>query len=368
MVLKGTYGTAVVYSDSVDQGAIDQIKTLLEQPMTKGANVRIMPDVHAGAGCVIGYTARVTDTIVPNLIGVDIGCGVLAIRLHEHEKITDLQALDSIARTQVPLGFSIHRKAIYEKELSRVKETCRATKQDYERVMRSIGTLGGGNHFIELALDDEENQWLIVHSGSRNFGLKVAQFYQTMATKLHPEAPKSLAWLEGDALNLYLRDMKVAQNYAQLNRKVIVNSILQAVIGTHYENDSHLKVESIHNYIDFNDNIIRKGAISAALDEPVIIPFNMRDGSILGYGKGNKAWNFSAPHGAGRLMSRTQAKNKLSLSQFKAEMAGVYSTSVNKSTLDEAPMAYKNAQEIIGYLEPTVEVGSMLKPIWNLKG
>lgn len=374
MIIQGKYGEAIVYTDDVEQEAIDQIVTLMNQPMAKGAHVRIMPDVHAGAGCVIGYTAKLTDKVVPNLIGVDIGCGVLAVRLHRPIDNTALPLLDMTVRAHVPLGFNIHKKTVYEdikmneREQDDIVNICRKTKQDESAVMRSLGTLGGGNHFIELASDSTEQQWLVIHSGSRNFGFQVANYYQKIAHALHPEAPKALAWLEGKEKEAYLQAMRIAQRYAQINRLTIASIILRRFFGGPSDLSEYEHIESVHNYIAIEEGIIRKGAIAAKRGSRLIIALNMRDGSIIGIGKGNPEWNYSAPHGAGRALSRSSAKKQLSLAEFKKQMEGIYSTSIHPSTLDEAPMAYKKSYEIIKCVEPVVEIETVLHPLWNLKG
>lgn len=374
MIIQGKYGEAIVYTDDVEQEAIEQIVTLMNQPMAKGAHVRIMPDVHAGAGCVIGYTAKLTDMVVPNLIGVDIGCGVLAVRLHRPIDNTALPLLDMTVRAHVPLGFNIHKKALYEdikmneREWDDIVSICKKTKQDESAVMRSIGTLGGGNHFIELAADSTEQQWLVIHSGSRNFGFQVANYYQKIAHTLHPEAPKALAWLEGKEKEAYLQAMRIAQRYAQINRLTIASIILRRFFGGPSDLSEYEHIESVHNYIAIEEGIIRKGAIAAKRGSRLIIALNMRDGSIIGIGKGNAEWNDSAPHGAGRALSRSGAKKQLSLAEFEKQMEGIYSTSIHASTLDEAPMAYKKSHEIITCVEPTVEIETLLHPLWNLKG
>lgn len=402
MEIKGLYDTAIVYTDNIEQQAIHQIKTLMDQPMSLYSHTRIMPDVHAGAGCVIGYTAKLTDKIVPNLIGVDIGCGVLAVNLPiSYERIKDnLEALDLFVRNEIPSGREINKcqqSFLSSKFTSKVKEVCANTGQDFNYVINSLGSLGGGNHFIEIDKNETDDCWLLVHSGSRNFGLKIANFHQRKAKERNFKEERSqliaelksqytgeelgkkiaeikikkpetgLEFLEGSDLEDYAFDMTVAQEFASINRKMIALKILRFFNLDFYPAEGNLSIESVHNYIDFDQEIIRKGAIDASKGEKVVIPLNMRDGVILGIGKGNEDWNFSAPHGSGRTMSRTEARKTLSLTKFQEEMDRVYSTSVSEQTIDEAPEAYKPSEEIIKYLEPTVEVKERLYPIWNFK-
>lgn len=382
--IKGKYENAIVYNDNADSKALSQVRELLNQPMAHGSNVRVMPDIHAGTGCVIGYTAKLTDKVVPNLIGVDIGCGVLAVKMKDKVNLAEFN--NHIKKT-IPVGRNTHTsytKMLTIKQAIDIKLSCQNTRQDYDYVRKSIGTLGGGNHFLEIDEDINGDWWFLIHSGSRNFGLKIANFFQKLAQKcdykkemietiktkysgsdiekhinLIPKRQKGLEWLEGNDLEWYLDHMQIAQEYAQTNRKTI------AELALGYENES---IESVHNYIDLDSRIIRKGAISAKCNEKVLIPLNMRDGVLIGIGKGNDNWNFSAPHGAGRLMSRSDAKKRLSIEEFREQMSGIYSTCINESTLDEAPMAYKDALEIKQYIEPTVDIVDHMKPIWNYKG
>ncbi len=390
MEIKGKYVTAIVYNDYVEQTAMSQIINLLNQPMSEGSRIRIMPDVHAGAGCVIGYTAKLTDKIVPNLIGVDIGCGVTAIKIQNK---VDLENFNKHISETIPVGRETHKEPMGNVDRNsnfseNLKSACDKTHQDYSYVRNSVGTLGGGNHFMEIDEDKDGNWWFIVHSGSRNFGYKIAKYFQKMAEKynyaseiaeikkrysgsdiekyikLIPKRQKGLEWLEGDDLQDYVRHVWFAQRYAKKNRDLIIALALGGNIHKGYES----YVESVHNYIDVKNGIIRKGAISAQKDECVIIPLNMRDGCLIGHGKGNDNWNCSAPHGAGRTMSRSQAKKTLSLEQFKKTMIGVFSTCISESTLDEAPMAYKDGSDIVKYIEPTIAITECMKPVWNYKG
>jgi tRNA-splicing ligase RtcB (3'-phosphate/5'-hydroxy nucleic acid ligase) len=394
--LVGTNGKAIVYTNTIEPEAEQQIKKFLHSPAAKDAHVRIMPDVHAGAGCVIGFTAKLTDKVIPNLIGVDIGCGITAIRLKSNYSL-DLGSLDRFVRTHIPSGQNIHSIQKHSVSfLEEIKHTCNRTGQDLDYVMRSLGTLGGGNHFIEADRDEDGNFWILVHTGSRNFGLKVAKYHQKIAKKtLDSDYRKKkieelkkyysgfelgerirnipvsfiepgLEYLEGENLKNYLFDMKVAQVYAHHNREAILEEILN-FLGLKEIGGVEEIIESVHNYIDTSQDLIRKGAIEATKRKKLIIPLNMRDGAIIGIGKGNPDWNYSAPHGSGRVMSRTKAKKDLDLSEFKKTMEGIYSTSVNVFTLDESPMAYKSSEEIISYLEPTVEIKRYLRPVWNFK-
>jgi len=418
MELKGKYGTATVFTDEIESSAISQIIQLLNQPMSKDAHVRVMPDVHAGAGCVIGYTAYRTDEIVPNLIGVDIGCSVTAWRLGKRSIVGEkFDKLDEFIRKNIPSSRNIHDR-IFDytknstlafsfplKSKENIIEVSKRTNQDPDYVLRSLGTLGGGNHFIEIDKDDNDELWLVIHSGSRNFGLKIAKYHQSIAEdsilgidedeyakriehikstkkgkgievaikKFRKEISKrgkvtGLESLSGENAQAYFKDMNTAQAYAKLNHRIMSYIILTGFYKMVYK-DVEI-IESVHNYINFEDNIVRKGAISAHKDERVIIPLNMADGVIVGYGKGNEDWNYSAPHGAGRKMSRTKAKESISLKQFRATMKrkGVWSSTVNKYTLDEAPQAYKKTEHIIKYLKDTVDIEVHMKPIYNFKG
>lgn len=420
MELIGKYGSAIVYNEYVEQEAISQIIGLLSHPASENGHVRIMSDVHAGAGCVIGYTARLTSKIIPNLIGVDIGCGVSSWKIgHEHEVGHKFDKLDAHIRKHVPSGktireFSPDRDKIaailsglntYEDTFFKsLKAVSLSTHQDYEYVRNSLGTLGGGNHFIEIDKDDEGCLWLTIHSGSRNFGLKVATHHQGIAKAtvfdaffeeekakiigkykgqkdkhylieqelkgVHSRAPKvtaGLEYLEGDNAQSYVEDMKVAQLFAQVNRRLMGREIIE---GFYKLNPNKLEfVESVHNYINFEDGIVRKGAISAHAGEKVIIPLNMADGLIVGTGKGNEEWNNSAPHGAGRKMSRAKAKATIDLKDFQHVMqrAKVWSSCVGKDTLDESPQAYKKAEEILEAITPTVDVEVRMFPVYNFK-
>ncbi|HZJ83398.1 MAG TPA: RtcB family protein [Clostridia bacterium] len=370
--LEGKYGNAKVFIGEIEKTAEEQIVRLLNQDFIEGSKVRIMPDVHAGAGCVIGFTADLGDKVIPNLVGVDIGCGVIVVNLGKIE--INMEKLDKIIKQNIPSGYRTHRDRL--EEFPRLKELhCYRELNDTKRIERSIGTLGGGNHFIEINADNNDNKYLVIHSGSRNLGHQVAIYYQRLAVDMcsvkeeyaHLQAKydKDLCYLTGEYKDQYLHDMKICQEYATLNRDTMAKIILTQKFNKELKEFDYF--HTIHNYIDFADNIIRKGSISAYKDQKVLIPINMRDGSILAKGKGNPDWNYSAPHGAGRLMSRTQAKKDINLGEFRESMEGIYSTSVGKSTLDEAPMAYKSMDEIIDNVGDTIEIIDIIKPIYNFK-
>ncbi len=401
--INGKYANAVVYSDNMEEKAKSQIIELLNQEFVEGCKIRIMPDVHVGAGCVIGFTADLGDKVIPNIVGVDIGCGVLAVNLGKEN--LDLKMLDKIIYDYIPNGFGVHKTKV--SEFPKLKDLiCYSDLKNSLHIERSIGSLGGGNHFIEVNTDEIGNKYLVIHSGSRNLGKQVAEYYQKIAIKKHsveivnlknknevikelkaknqehliqselnkideqiksakPKFPEGLCYLTGVERDDYLHDMKICQEYAILNRNTIAHIILDKLFGTSLSEYEHF--HTVHNYINFEDNIIRKGSISAKNGEKVLIPINMRDGSLLCIGKGNEEWNSSAPHGAGRLMSRNKAKKNIDIDDFKQEMKGVYTTSISDETLDEAPMAYKKMEDITKYIGETVDVISVLKPIYNFK-
>ncbi len=389
-----------IFTDNIESQALNQVEVLASQPAFKDCKIRIMPDVHAGKGCVIGFTADLGDKLIPNIVGVDIGCGMLTVKLGDID--LNYGKLDKIIRKHIPSGRNVHdgRTVRFDK----LKDLhCYRELKNTKRIERSIGSLGGGNHFIEVGKDDDNNKYLVIHTGSRNLGKQVADYYQKLAIELMQgkgqvyerkeqiikeykesgkkdqiqkaikklnrefrpkklDIPKDLCYLTGRYREEYLHDMKICQEYADFNRETIMNLILD-----NYGLTSLGHFTTIHNYIDHETNIVRKGAISAKKDEIVLIPINMRDGCIIGRGLGNDDWNQSAPHGAGRLMSRTQAKKTLNLNDFHTEMDGIYTTSVNSSTLDEAPMAYKPIEEILDNIGDTVEVIKIIKPVYNFK-
>ena len=355
--LNGKYASAKIFTDLVDGASISQVQTLLGQKFVEGSQVRMMPDIHAGAGCTIGTTMTITSAVCPNLVGVDIGCGMLVIPLAEKE--IDLPMLDDVIRKYIPSGFSKRDKAHVFAFITRLNELRCKKHVNIPLAEISIGTLGGGNHFIEVDRDDEDNLYLVIHTGSRHLGLEVANYYQNLA------GGGELDYLSGSDFDDYIHDMKIVQEFAQFNRDAIADEILDhANIACTYG-----EFESIHNYIDTDNMILRKGSVSAKAGEKLLIPINMRDGSLICIGKGNPDWNYSAPHGAGRLMSRSAAKKRVSMTEYKKTMkeAGVYTTSVNKSTLDESPMAYKPMEEIINNIKDTVEIIDIIKPIYNFK-
>jgi tRNA-splicing ligase RtcB len=358
----GKYNTARVFTNEVDEASAAQIIELCNQEFTKGSRIRMMPDVHAGVGCTVGTTMTITDKVVPNLVGVDIGCGMETILLSETR--IDLSKLDELIYRRIPAGFSIRDKPHrYLEEIDLDQLYC-YKHVNVRRAELSLGTLGGGNHFIEVERDDDGRLYLVIHSGSRHLGYEVARYYQQQGYKQckHLGIPKSLAYVSGDLFRQYIHDMRIIQKFAVLNRKAIVDEILNG-LGLHTE----YSFTTIHNYIDTESMILRKGAVSAKSGERLLIPINMRDGSLICIGKGNEDWNYSAPHGAGRIMSRTQAKQSINLSDFKKQMEGIYTTSVSKRTLDEAPMAYKPMEDIIKNIRDTVEIEKIIRPVYNFK-
>lgn len=350
-----------IFTDNIEEEAIKQIDLLLEQEPFKNCKVRIMPDVHSGKGCVIGFTADLGDKVIPNIVGVDIGCGMLCVELGKVD--LDLAKMDKMINKVIPAGRNIRERKLTDFE--KINDLyCLRELRDIKKFNKSIGTLGGGNHFIEIDKDEEGNKYLVIHTGSRNLGKQVADYYQGLAIELCKEKlPRDLCYLEGKYREMYLHDMKICQEYASLNRLYIAKEILI----NYFENCDFHSFETIHNYISFEDNIVRKGAISAKEGEKVLIPINMRDGSIIAIGKGNKDWNQSAPHGAGRIMSRKKAKETFKLEDFRESMKDVYTTSVVKETIDEAPFVYKPMQEILDNIKDTVEVERIIKPIYNFK-
>lgn len=392
--LNGKYATARIFTDNIENEAISQIYELCNQEFVEGCKVRIMPDVHAGKGCTIGTTMEIKDKVVPNLVGVDISCGVLCIKLKEKE--IDFKKLDDIIRKYIPSGMNVREKAIDSSEIRKIglqKLKC-INNINMDRAEKSLGTLGNGNHYLEIDVDEEKNLYLVIHSGSRYLGKQVAEYYQkiaindlanntkekiTLIQKLKnegrekeiecalkifdkPKIPSYLAYLEGTHLKNYLHDVGIIQEYANKNRKIMANEIITRM-GLSIEEE----FTTCHNYIDLDNMILRKGAISAQKGEKLIIPINMRDGSIIGVGKGNPDWNYSAPHGAGRIMSRSKAKELVSLEEFKKSMSDVWTTSVCQSTIDESPMVYKPIEEIVENIKDTVIIERIIKPVYNFK-
>lgn len=396
--IEGTHGTAACYATNIEDACVEQIRTMLGMPFAEGANTAIMPDAHFGIGCTIGTTMRVTDAVVPNLVGVDIGCGMLTADLGY--KPIDLPTFDEACH-KIPSGARVWDGCKEQFDFEELR--CYRELRDVKRLKRSLGTLGGGNHFIEIDVASDGMQRLVIHSGSRNLGLQVANYYQGLAVDLHsgkegfferkrelidayksagrrdeiqaalkelaaqykdaePDVPADLCWLYGSYMDDYLHDVDVCQRFAARNRVRMLVEIL-ARTGLDASSEFH----TVHNYIDVGEMILRKGAIAAHAGETVLIPLNMRDGSIIAKGRGNEAWNNSAPHGAGRVMSRREARETLNLREYRTAMEGVYSTSVNERTIDEAPDAYKPIEDIIGPIADAVDIIDVMRPIYNFK-
>lgn len=411
--LKGKYNIAKVFTDVIEDETIKQIITLLNQSFVKDCKIRIMPDCHSGSGCVIGFTANLGDKVIPNLVGVDIGCGVLTIPLGKVD--IDYKKFDNVLRNNIAYGLNVNskqKKLFDELEDMYCYET--VVKYQRDRILKAIGSLGGGNHFCEIDEDLDGNKYLMIHSGSRHLGLDVCKYYQNkterddisndiniLINKLKDSGneseiqnvidnykksidkiPKNLLYLMGEDKNAYLHDMRICQKYAALNRFTIAEELIKNYFSdcqVQFSSGGKLKIkqkgkyniktewfDTIHNYIG-DDNIIRKGAVSAYKDQLLVIPINMRDGVLICKGKGNEEWNCSAPHGAGRIMSRSKAKEILELSDYANEMSGIYSTCINESTIDEAPMAYKSIDDIINNISDTVEIIKIIKPVYNFK-
>ena len=396
VTIQGLYNTAICYTPDLEEAARKQIQAVCDQPEFAGCKIRIMPDVHAGMGCTIGTTMTIQDKIVPGMVGVDIGCGMETVELAEHE--IDFAKLDALIRKEIPYGREVRDDLhALNDEIDLAQLRC-ADQVNLNRAMRSIGSLGGGNHFIEVDRAEDGRLFLVVHSGSRHLGTEVANFYQgegrralwggahyqiqTTIDQLKAEGrfleiektikalkkehklniPKELAYVEGKLFEDYIHDMKLTQQFAMLNRKAMVDVIVTGMGFTPVE-----AFTTIHNYIDTDAMILRKGSVSAQAGEKLLIPINMRDGSLICIGKGNKDWNCSAPHGAGRLMSRKAAFSALSMEEFKKEMEGIYTTCVLPDTLDESPMAYKSMDEIVAQIGPTAEIVERIQPIYNFK-
>lgn len=406
MILKGKYNLATVHTDNIDNATISQIIELCNQESMKDSKIEIMPDCHAGKGCVVGTTMTISDKVVPNLVGVDIGCGLASIKIDD---TLDLERLDTVIREYIPYGFNAHKESKEKllREVFGIDLKALRCKVNVDRAFNSVMTLGGGNHFIEVDKNEKGESYLVVHTGSRILGKTVAEYYQKKAIEyctekyinkksdiireLKEQGKESLiqetlkaqggitkpsddlCYLEGSLLEDYLFDMDIAQRYAAANRVSILAEILYRYYSKDGNFNSYCKairlgvLECIHNYIDIESKILRKGAISAKKGEMVLIPINMRDGIILAKGKGDSEWNCSAPHGAGRVLSRSKAKDFISLEDFEESMKGVFTTCVGQSTLDEAPQAYKPIEEIIEYIQETVEIIEVIKPIYNFK-
>ena len=396
--IKGKYATAVCYAKVIEDEAIEQIKRMCDYELTEGSEIRIMPDVHAGKGCTIGTTMTIAGKACPNVVGVDIGCGMYTVKLKNTE--LDFEKIDEACHF-IPSGMNVWEGRMERFDLSDLK--CYRSLRDTKRLERSLGTLGGGNHFIEVDQASDGTYYLVIHSGSRNLGKQVAEIYQQIAIDLHSGkeqyyidreriieeykaagrrkeiegelkklkkeyednallTPADICWLYGKFLDDYLHDVKICQAFAKRSRERMAEIILERT-GMEAVESFH----TIHNYIDTDEMILRKGAIAAHEGEKVLIPINMRDGSVIAVGRGCKDWNYSAPHGAGRIMSRTKAKDSLSMDEYKETMKGIYTTSVNESTLDEAPMAYKSLEDIIDVIRDSVDIIEVMKPVFNFK-
>ncbi|MEZ3425976.1 MAG: RtcB family protein [Lachnospiraceae bacterium] len=394
--LRGKYNEAKIFTDVVDEASISQVLLLLNQEFVSGSKIRLMPDIHAGAGCTVGTTMTIADKIVPNLVGVDIGCGMETIKIKESN--IELQKLDKMIYEKIPSGFRVREKTHRYFDEINLEDLFCYKYIDPRRAEKSMGTLGGGNHFIEANKDTEGNIFIVIHSGSRHLGLEVANYYQeegyrslngsakkdienliadlkaqsregeiqksiaALKNTKRTNIPRQLAYISGELFEQYIHDMKIVQRYAARNRQAMMDEIIKGM-------KIHVTEQftTIHNYIDTKAMILRKGAVSAREGEKLLIPINMRDGSLICMGKGNDDWNQSAPHGAGRLMSRSVAKESFTVLEFKRQMDGIYTTSVNKDTLDECPMAYKGMDDIVNYIGDTVDVVQVIKPIYNFK-
>lgn len=364
--ITGKYNTAKLFNPTIDDASYGQIKRMMDRETFKESIFRFMPDVHYGKGSTVGTTITVDDKIVPNFIGVDIGCGVNVTELEITKKEASdkkfLKKFDRLVRRNVPLGFKRH-KNYQQASLVQHEDFLISDQLGKDIYYQSIGSLGGGNHFISLEATDSGKVYLLIHSGSRNIGHTVASFYQDLADEQNPADNKGEGHLEGPLFDDYLHDLKLAQKYALQNRHAMADNILQTTGLT-----QRGRFDSVHNYIDLDEMIARKGAISAKKGEKLVIPFNSRDGSVIAEGKGNQDWNYSAPHGAGRVMSRTQAKKRIPYPEYQRMMEDVYSTSVTKRTLDEAPTAYNKQKDIVDLSKDTIKILEYIRPIYNLKG
>lgn len=396
--IKGKINTAICYAKVIEDGAIEQIRRMCDYDLTEGSRVRIMPDVHAGKGCTIGTTMTVVDKACPNIVGVDIGCGMYTVKLAD--RTLDFEKIDEACH-YIPSGMNVWEGRMERFDLTDLR--CYRSLKNTRRLERSLGTLGGGNHFIEVDRASDGTFYLVIHSGSRNLGKQVAEIYQQTAIALHarkeeyfarrdeiirsykaegrkteiqtalkdleneyasrvPDVPEDLCWLYGSFLEDYLHDIEICQRFAKRSRERMAEIILERTKMRGEE-----AFHTIHNYIDTKEMILRKGAIAAHAGEKVLIPINMRDGSIIAAGKGNPEWNYSAPHGAGRIMSRSMAKRAVSMEEYKESMKGIYTTSVNESTIDEAPMVYKSLEDIIDVIEESVDIIDRIRPVYNFK-
>lgn len=389
----GKYNTAKIFTDLVDEKSIEQVKALLDQKFVAGSKIRMMPDIHAGAGCTIGTTMTVRDRVCPNLVGVDIGCGMLTVKLPAFSDI-NLEKLDQVIREYIPAGFNIREFEHLLIDRTRLGELNCYGNVNIDRAKRSLGTLGGGNHFIEVGRDDDGYLYLVVHTGSRHLGVEVAEYYQDWGYEsmrqdyknqreylidrlkaedrekdiskeladLKFDIPKDLCPIGGKLFESYIHDMQIVQEYAKWNRISIATEIMARM-----DWDAIDDFETVHNYIDTDDMILRKGAVSAKDGELLLIPINMRDGSLICRGKGNPDWNYSAPHGAGRLYGRMDAKRRFSVEEYRESMNGIFTTSVGDDTLDECPMAYKPMEAIVDNIGDAVDILKVIKPVYNFK-
>ena len=393
-LIKGKYNEAKIFADNIEPELIQQVEKILNNEISKNQKIRIMPDCHVGNGICIGFTTTITDKIVPFFVGSDIGCGVIVQKLEN--KTVNLEKLDNIMHNIVPSGFNInHKLHRFANQIDLTKLKCYQYLKDPYKLLLGIGSLGSGNHYCELNRDDEENVYLVIHTGSRNLGKQIAKYYQNEAykslsdvrskkkeliaklkaegrtkdinvelAKIKPvEVEKALAYCEGKLMEDYLYDMRIAQEYARLNRKAIADTIQCGMKWNILE-----EFETVHNYIDLDAMILRKGAVSAKKGEMLIIPISPAYGSLICIGKGNEDWNYSAPHGGGRAMSRKVAKEKFTTADFKKAMEGIYTTTISLDTVDECPMAYKDPNEIIKNIKNTVDIIKRIVPIYNFKG
>ena len=395
--IKGKCNKAIVYASNAEPEAVEQLRTLCDMEIYKDCKIRIMPDVHAGAGCTIGTTMTIDKAITPNMVGVDIGCGMETVMIKE--KQIDFEKLDELIRKQIPSGMNVRSRKHENADKTRVFELrCIDKVEHLEKELKAIGSLGGGNHFIEVDKDEEENLYIVIHSGSRHLGKEVADIYQAKACQqtngvtkeeinrminelksqgrqkeisekfaeikqmVKNDIPKDLAYVTDDLFDDYIHDMKIMQEFADINRKTMMEIIIKGMGLTIID-----QFTTINKYIDTDQMILRKGSVSAKKGEKLLIPINMRDGSLICIGKGNPDWNCSAPHGAGRIMSRHEAFRTLSLDEFSRQMEGIYTTTANIRTLDESPMAYKDMKDIVENITPTADIIKTIKPIYNFK-
>lgn len=364
--VNGVYTSAKIFTDIIEEYAAAQIQMLCDNAAFEGCKIRVMPDVHPGKVGTIGFTSTVGEKILPNVVGIDIGCGVTLAKLKQ--KKAEFQKLDKVIREGIPSGFQVRKKPHrFSRDFDFLQLQC-IEHINIEKAESSLGTLGGGNHFIELDQDGEGYLYAVIHSGSRRLGKEVTEYYlaegQKELKKKGISVPYEMTYLEGTLMEAYLHDVQVVQGFAALNREAMLDELVKGMKWKVQE-----EITSVHNYIEDSENgaILRKGAISAKKEEPVIIPVNMRDGILLGLGKGNNDWNNSAPHGAGRKMKREEVKARFTVSQFKSEMNGIYSSCIGKETLDEAPFAYRNLAEIEEWIGDTVEITKRLRPVYNFK-